>query len=57
MKTQTPWSAYVGAALALLGLAWQAAGAWFDLQHRIARLEEQQRFSHGDLSPFLPTKE
>lgn len=55
MKTP-PWLAYVGTVLAALAFMWSLASAWFELKQRIALLEQQQRYSHGDLSPFLEEK-
>ena len=48
-----PWLTYVGTFLACLTLAWSAASAWFDLKERVALLEREQQYSHGDVRPYM----
>ena len=39
--------------LTLLGVLYGTAGQWFDMKYRVQRLEELQRYSHGNLDAFV----
>ena len=47
---------YLGAGLSVLALAWSLTSGWFSLEKRVTLLEQEQRFSHGDVRPFLQEK-
>ncbi len=51
--TQKTVNYLIGVA-ALLGILWQGAEKWFDLQYRVKRLEETTTFIHGNVDAFLP---
>ncbi|MEQ1910241.1 MAG: hypothetical protein ABMA15_15550 [Vicinamibacterales bacterium] len=51
--TPAQWLPWIGTALAVLSFAWSVVDDWYDLRQRVALLEQQQKFSHGDLRPFL----
>ena len=44
------WPAYVGAIVSALGLVWSMTTAWFDLRARVDRLEERNRYVHGEFT-------
>lgn len=52
-KSMNEQLATLGAALALIGVLWGAANAWFALQYRVQRLEEHETFIHGDVQQFI----
>lgn len=58
--TPAQWLPWIGTALAVISFAWTTVegvvDAWYDLRQRVALLEQQQKFSHGDLRPFLEDK-
>lgn len=55
--TPAQWLPWIGTALAALSFAWTVVDAWYDLRERIALLEREQRYSHGDVRPFLEDKD
>jgi hypothetical protein len=52
-KSMNEQLATIGAALALVGVLWAVAGAWFALAYRVQRLEDAARFLHGDTQQYM----
>lgn len=42
--------AYVGTILALVGILWQAATKWQELQDRVGHLEKTEQYLHGTIT-------
>lgn len=42
--------------LTLLGVLYKVGDGWYGLQYRVQRLEEHERFSHGDIGQFMKEK-
>ena len=47
------WLPYVSAIVVATSFGWAMLSGWFALVNRVNLLEQEQRYSHGDLRPFL----
>lgn len=53
---KTSWQAWVALAVTVSGFAWGLASGWFSLEKRVTLIEERERYSHGDVTPYLKEK-